>query len=75
MQSPNHWSSEGVVHEYGEHARHMLHAQGCFALQLGPLQMKLSPLYSIAGDEHSKKAHDASISVELQTWSINKSWC
>ncbi len=42
VQSPNHWSSEGVVHEYGEHARHMLHAQGRFELQLGP-QKNLRP--------------------------------
>ncbi len=35
MQSPNHWSGEGVAHEYGEHARHMLRAHGCFELQLG----------------------------------------
>ncbi len=36
MQPLYHWLGEGVVHEYDEHARCMLHDQGRFEQQLGP---------------------------------------
>ncbi len=81
MQSPNHWSGEGVVHEYGEHARHTLHAQGRFELQLGPQKnlrpqvqkkKKLNPQCSVGADDYSQKAYDTSMKAAILRWSFKK---